>query len=502
MSDDQQRDDAASPSGEAQASADASGAKADAKTDSKSSAKTGEVQDRVENRDSRSDRKEGDGEGSDGQGSNIQVSDGKERAQSTSKEKQASAKQRSAKQPPAKKAPVKTQPSNYSAAEELDRSVAEAAPQPSPVAVQAPRSSAGPIAWLALLLVLVLAGGGFYLMLDVQRREGDLLQRVQGLESVSGQDDTTFNQMRDNLQRQIELEIEGIRSRQQRAEEDQQRAIGRLEQLIDASATTVLQDTGSQLRALQQAQQDQQQRLNELSTDDRESWLLAEAQYLLRLANQRLIMTGDTESAEALLRSADNILRELDDADLHGLRSALASDLAAVRAVPKLDMQGLYLRLDALIRQTDALVLFELPERPSERTTVDADNWRDRVVQGYELALQKLSEYIVVSRRDAPVETLMDPQYEGLVRQNMRMLLEQAQVAMISGNELLYRQSLERAQGWVSQFFKADEQSAVAMSEELTQLREQRVEVLLPDVSASMRALDEVMKARLARSGE
>ncbi|MEO0437938.1 MAG: uroporphyrinogen-III C-methyltransferase [Pseudomonadota bacterium] len=475
MSDDQQRDDAASPSGEAQQSAD------------DPSTKTNEVSGRAEDPQS---------------SGNAQ----KARAGSASKAKQPTAKQATSKQPPAKKTPAKKRQSTYSAAQELDRSVSDAAPQPAPapVAMQAPspRSSAGPIAWLALLLVLILAGGGFYLMLDMQRREGDLLQRVQGLEAVSGQDDTTFNQMRDNLQRQIELEIEGLRSRQQRTEEDQQRALGRLEQLIDASATSVLQDTDSQLRALQQAQQDQQQRLNELSTDDRESWLLAEAQYLLRLANQRLIMTGDTESAAALLRSADNILRELDNADLHGLRSALASDLAAVRAVPKLDIQGLYLRLDALIRQTDALVLFELPERQSERAPVEAGNWRDRVVQGYEVALQKLSEYIVVSRRDAPVETLMDPQYEGLVRQNMRMLLEQAQVAMISGNELLYRQSLERAQGWVSQFFKADEQSAVAMSEELTQLREQRVEVLIPDVSASMRALDEVMKARLARSGE
>ncbi|MEL7047338.1 MAG: uroporphyrinogen-III C-methyltransferase, partial [Pseudomonadota bacterium] len=75
--------------------------------------------------------------------------------------------------------------------------------------------------------------------------------------------------------------------------------------------------------------------------------------------------------------------------------------------------------------------------------------------QGFDAAVAKLSEYIVVSRRDVPVETLMDPQYEGLVRQNMRMLLEQAQVAMLSGNELLYRQSLERAEGWVTQFFKA-----------------------------------------------
>jgi uroporphyrin-3 C-methyltransferase len=380
------------------------------------------------------------------------------------------------------------------------------APVAPPAAPQ--RSGATPIAWLALLLVLVMAVGVFYLITDMQRREGLLLQRVQGLESVSGQDVTTFDQMRDNLQRKIELEVEAIQARQQRAGEDLRRAletqqsqVSRLESSTNDVAGSVQRVVDEQLAGLQRALREQQQRINDLTVEDRESWQLAEVQYLLRLANQRLIMTGDNVSAEALLRSADTVLRAMDDADLHGLRSAVAADVAALRAVPKLDIQGLYLRLDALIRQTDALVLFELPERRVEMEPIAGEDWQTRLSQGYEMALSKLSEYIVVSRRDVPVETLMDPQYEGLVRQNMRMLLEQAQVAMLSGNELLFRQSLERAEGWVTQFFKADEQSAVAMAEELRLIRDERVSVSLPDLNASLVALDTVMQARLARSG-
>lgn len=379
------------------------------------------------------------------------------------------------------------------------------------VAEPAPAKSSGgaaPIAWLALVLVLVLAGAGFYMVTNLQQREGLLLQRVQGLEAVSGRDDSGFDQLRSNLERQIELEVEGLKAQQQRAEEDLQRALqrqtGELKRVegLAAQATSGLrQMVDEQVAPLQSALSEQQQRIADLSVEDRESWLLAEAQYLLRLANQRLIMTGDTASAEALLRSADNILRELGDADLHDLRAAVAGDLAAVRAVPKLDIQGLYLRLDALIRQTDALVLFELPERAVESVQVDSEDWKARLAQGYESAIAKLSEYIVVSRRDVPVEALMDPQYEGLVRQNMRMLLEQAQVAMLSGNEVLFRQSLERAEGWVTQFFKSDEQSALAMAEELRLIRDERVAVSLPDLNQSLTALDAVMRARLARGG-
>ncbi|WOJ97872.1 uroporphyrinogen-III C-methyltransferase [Congregibacter brevis] len=397
--------------------------------------------------------------------------------------------------------------------------------QPAPAAASAPvqasettgsqRSGATPIAWLALLLVIVMAVGVFYLFTDIQRREALLLQRVQGLESVSGQDVTTFDQMRDNLQRKIELEIEGMQASQQRAEEDLRRAlevqqrtldtqqsqVSRLESTANEAAGSVKRVVEEQLGNLERSLREQQQLISDLTVEDRESWQIAEVQYLLRLANQRLIMTGDNVSAEALLRSADNILRGLDDTNLHDLRSAVASDIAALQAVPKLDVQGLYLRLDALIRQTDALVLFELPDQRVEIEPVTAEDWQTRLSEGYEMALNKLSEYIVVSRRDVPVETLMDPQYEGLVRQNMRMLLEQAQVAMLSGNELLFRQSLERAEGWVTQFFKADEQSAVAMASELQRIRDERVSVTLPDLSASLNALDTVMQARLARGG-
>ena len=381
--------------------------------------------------------------------------------------------------------------------------------QPGPAAEPAPgRSLATPIAWLALILVLLVAGGGVYQLLELQRREAALLQRVQGLESASGQDTTTFDQMRDNLNRQIELELEGIEARQRRAEEDQQRAVSRLETLVTQRSDAIRRDLAGELSSLQAGLRDQeetlrqqQQRVSDLSVEDRQSWQLAEVQYLLRLANQRLIMTGDTQSAEALLRSADRILRDMDDTGLMKLREAVASDLAAVRSVPKLDIEGLYLQLEALIRQTDALVMFELPSRAPEVEAAPAEDWRGRLSQGFDAAVAKLSEYIVVSRRDTPVETLMDPQYEGLVRQNMRMLLEQAQVALVSGNGMLYRQSLERAEGWVSQFFKADQQAAQVMAEELAELRERRVSVDLPDLSSSLSALDAVMKARLANGG-
>jgi uroporphyrin-3 C-methyltransferase len=99
------------------------------------------------------------------------------------------------------------------------------------------------------------------------------------------------------------------------------------------------------------------------------------------------------------------------------------------------------------------------------------------------------------------MQVLMDPQWEGLVRQNLRMLLEQAQVALLSSNEELYRESLQRAQHWVAEFFESDEAAARAMHSELAQLVEVDVAVAIPDSSRSLQALDDVMRERLQSGG-
>jgi uroporphyrin-3 C-methyltransferase len=88
-----------------------------------------------------------------------------------------------------------------------------------------------------------------------------------------------------------------------------------------------------------------------------------------------------------------------------------------------------------------------------------------------------------------------------MVRQNLRMLLEQAQLALLSGNQVLYRNSLERAQHWVGEFFASDEATARAMSREITQLTDVDIASKLPDISRSVQALDAFMEQRLQYGG-
>ena len=346
--------------------------------------------------------------------------------------------------------------------------------------------------WIALLLVLALAGGLAWLVREQQGKDAGIAARLQAIEAAADSEVTgsDLDELNKRWQGQLSAALDSI--------EDS------VEASIEAGTGELDQQSGQlnqALGTLQKQLSEQQAQLDRYSANDRDDWLLAEAQYLLRMANQRLIMANDVVAAQALLGSADAILLELDDVRLHDVRAAVASDLAAVRAVSRVDVEGVYLRLAALIDQAGKLVIFQLPQQAAGPEQQPADTWQARIRQGYEAALTKLSNYIIIRRRDVPMQALMDPQWEGLVRQNLRMLLEQAQVSLLSGNETLYRESLERARHWVGEFFESDEAAARAMAQEITQLADVDVATRLPDISGSVQALDAVMKQRLQSPG-
>ncbi len=288
--------------------------------------------------------------------------------------------------------------------------------------------------------------------------------------------------------------------------QNQQAALQELGSAQDALRAQLAQQEAAneaQLNQLESMLQNQRQRLLELGNADRDDWVLAETEYLLRLANQRLLVAADLRSALALLASADDILLELDDPALNGVRLALASDLAALRAVPALDIDGTWMRIQALIGQVDALMLFELPVIETEVEAVDAElGWEERLSTGIDAALDKFSSYLVYRRRDSDYQALIDPQRKQLVRQNLRMLLEQSRSALLSRNQVLYQESLADTRRWLAEFFSSDETSTRAIDEELASLQTLDVSVNYPDLTTSIAAVRTAIGERHRVAGQ
>ncbi|NRP10723.1 MULTISPECIES: uroporphyrinogen-III C-methyltransferase [unclassified Marinobacterium] len=240
-------------------------------------------------------------------------------------------------------------------------------------------------------------------------------------------------------------------------------------------------------------------------------WRLAEAEYLLRLANQRILMENRAEGALALLRSTDTILKELDDVSLYPLRQSLASDISKLESVPNLDIEGTYLRVAALIERSKDLPTLtleqqrQLPELIDNVISeqVDAET-QQNITNGFAKAISKLESLIVIQRHDQPVEPILSPDQGHYLRQNIQMLLEQAQLALLRQQQSVFTTSLSRAQSLLMQYFDKDNYTTSVLIQSLAELTTLNVSPTIPDISGSLKALQQHQKeiANLRREAE
>ncbi|NRP94830.1 putative uroporphyrinogen-III C-methyltransferase [Marinobacterium sp. xm-g-59] len=240
-------------------------------------------------------------------------------------------------------------------------------------------------------------------------------------------------------------------------------------------------------------------------------WRLAEAEYLLRLANQRILMENRAEGALALLRSTDTILKELDDVSLYPLRQSLASDISKLESVPNLDIEGTYLRVAALIERSKDLPTLtleqqrQLPELIDNVISeqVDAET-QQNITNGFAKAISKLESLIVIQRHDQPVEPILSPDQGHYLRQNIQMLLEQAQLALLRQQQSIFTTSLSRAQSLLMQYFDKDNYTTSVLIQSLAELTTLNVSPTIPDISGSLKALQQHQKemANLRREAQ
>lgn len=220
-----------------------------------------------------------------------------------------------------------------------------------------------------------------------------------------------------------------------------------------------------------------------------QDWIYAEVEYLVRMANQRVLMEKDASSALYLLQSADDIVREAEGLVAHELRESLARDMAALETVSMPDTQGIYLELSALIRQVNALkrilpVYAPVVEEP-EPASSDTGTWGS-FLQLFSDAGSRLASLVDFRRGSVEVQPILPPKEAYYLRQNLVLKLQMAQLALLEGNQLVYQSAIAEASAWVEDSFDPHDAASVAMQASLSRLSEVNVTVDLPDISGSL----------------
>ena len=254
---------------------------------------------------------------------------------------------------------------------------------------------------------------------------------------------------------------------------------------------------GSQLNNIELRVNAQGKRLIELGSTTRSDWLLAEAEYLARLARQRLQTERSVKSSLALLQSVDAILTQIDDPNLLQARGAVAADITSLRLTPDVDREGIYLELQALASSVDKLLLVELaePQKSVQQPLEKPDQQKQTVLDEF---LTDLSSLVRVRQRQNPIEPMLLPHEERIVRRNMQMIFEQAQLSLLREEQKIYRATLEKAQYYLQRFFQSNP-SSQAVNQRIAVLLDTSITQQIPDVHNSLEAIQVLLIMREQR---
>ena len=159
--------------------------------------------------------------------------------------------------------------------------------------------------------------------------------------------------------------------------------------------------------------------------------------------------------------------------------------------VQPVDREGLYAQLQALTEQVDNLNQLQSYQR--ESIGPDAADTTEAQVQGvwqtvktsFGRAFSTLGSYIRVRDREQKVAPLLPPEQRYFLTQNLRLMLEQAQLGLLREQPRVYHQSLEKAQSWVNDYFEHDNRSKI-MLDELEQLQQAAIVIELPDINQAL----------------
>jgi uroporphyrin-3 C-methyltransferase len=254
---------------------------------------------------------------------------------------------------------------------------------------------------------------------------------------------------------------------------------------------------GSQLNNIELRVNAQGKRLIELGSTTRSDWLLAEAEYLARLARQRLQAERSVKSPLALLQSVDAILTQIDDPNLLQARGAVAADITSLRLTPNIDREGIYLELQALASSVDKLLLVELaePQKSVKQAVEKPVQQKQTVLDEF---LTDLSSLVRVRQRQNPIEPILLPYEERIVRRNMQMIFEQAQLSLLREEQKIYRATLEKAQHYLQRFFQSNPASQ-AVNQRIAVLLDTSITQQIPDVHNSLEAIQALLIMREQR---
>ena len=246
----------------------------------------------------------------------------------------------------------------------------------------------------------------------------------------------------------------------------------------------------------------------------RDENLLTDIDAAIRVALQQTAITGSAEPLVATLKQGDERLARYKQPRLEGVRRAIARDLDRVKAVSVADISSLSIKLDEAIRMVDDLPLLAVAETRKDAASRDAkvapagarpaspvasgptsavSLWTGKLDEVWRAVSERLwseaKSLVRVTRIDNPDAMLLAPEQSFFVRENLKLRLLNARLALLSRQFDTAQSDLQVAQTSLDRYFDRNSKRTVLASELVRQVVGQARQVAVPRPDDTLAAL-------------
>ena len=327
---------------------------------------------------------------------------------------------------------------------------------------------------LAILIALGVGGAGYYFG---QQQVDEFQQKLTALEAQINNKTVVSAPAQD-----VKFDTTQL-TQVESANKATQDKIAQVEELINAKSHELvgLQSQINKVSAQANAQQ---------PTD----WLFSEADFLLNNALRKLVLDNDVDTAVSLLKLADETLAKVNNSQSAAIRSAINQDLKQLLSVAGVDQNAVMQKLSQLANTVDELPVLDVNFGDDQNATKLSDSLSDWAENAEKSATSFLNHFIRISpKHGADRKELLAPNQDIYLRENIRLRLQLAIMAVPRQQNELYKQSLEAVASWIRSYFDTNAEVTQSFLKSVDELSEVSIYVDVPSQLQSLSMLDKYL---------
>ena len=327
---------------------------------------------------------------------------------------------------------------------------------------------------LAILIALGVGGAGYYFG---QQQVDEFQQKLTALEAQINNKTVVSAPAQD-----VKFDTTQL-AQLESANKVTQDKIAQVEELINAKSHELvgLQSQINKVSAQANAQQ---------PTD----WLFSEADFLLNNALRKLVLDNDVDTAVSLLKLADETLAKVNNSQSAAIRSAINQDLKQLLSVAGVDQNAVMQKLSQLANTVDELPVLDVNFGDDQNATKLSDSLSDWAENAEKSATSFLNHFIRISpKHGADRKELLAPNQDIYLRENIRLRLQLAIMAVPRQQNELYKQSLEAVASWIRSYFDTNAEVTQSFLKSVDELSELSIYVDVPSQLQSLSMLDKYL---------